>query len=176
MSSPPPPKSLPRSSILLRLTLVAGFLVALFNVFATRQSFQQMQVIHSEKPVSRQELLDALYELSQLPIAEKRESLLFIPARNNLYWRWPDQICQASSFIAPAITGIALVDGLPRSDCEAVNYGFAAYEIRSNRERNQLRTNPDALCQVVRAEGFSRVIVIDSDSNQRVVVERRKCQ
>lgn len=136
--------------------------------------YRQLAAIPEPLP-ARQKLLETLYQLSELPRTEKQETLLFIPLQNQLYWQW-SQRCDSTPFIAPAITGMALVDGLPIPECGEKNYyGYASYEWRSPAERLTLATDPSQLCEAVRAQGFARVIIIKTDSKDDVILERRSC-
>jgi len=138
--------------------------------------YRQLEATPDIDPARRQ-LLATLYQLQALPRSEKQQTVLFIPLSNRLYWQWSNR-CDATPFIAPAITGIALVDGLPTPECgDHLYYGYATYaaQERSPQERQDLATNPSQLCEVVRKTGFSQVIIIDTDLNNEVILERRTC-
>jgi hypothetical protein len=57
-------------------------------------------------------LVATLEELGRLPIAEKRRAGLFIPYANRVYWELHPrpEVC---GFIGPAVTGIAMINGVP---------------------------------------------------------------
>lgn len=116
------------------------------------------------------QLLKLFEELEKLPLKEKKETLIYIPKTNNLYWNllykpdikeeeWKNFYGKASSFVAPAITGIAMIDGLPPVElCKEKYFGYVVYEF-SNTE--QLELNREELCHRVLDKGFSKVIIID---------------
>ena len=65
--------------------------------------------------------LDKLDELSRMPVAKKRKTAIFIPRDQTDFWdmcsyyyfTYQPFWSRAGSFVVPAVTGIALIDGLP---------------------------------------------------------------
>ncbi|NJO84719.1 MAG: hypothetical protein HC828_19440 [Blastochloris sp.] len=115
-------------------------------------------------------------DLRALPLREKAETALFIPQSNELYWQF-SAVCSKVPFAAPALAGIALLDGLPR-DCPLIFYGYWTYpplpvpgptatatttETDTLALAGQSRV-PELLCAAARRKGFARVIVLDAPS------------
>jgi hypothetical protein len=123
-----------------------------------------------------------LLALSRLPHGQKQTSILYIPKSNRAYWDlinpnvnpaiWDDAAphvsLQMMSFVAPAISGIAMIDGLPDrypgdiADLTRLGYGFAVYALA---ERGPHKTNaePDTASLRSRAAqmGFATLFVLD---------------
>ncbi|MEO5579207.1 MAG: hypothetical protein ABIR58_01000, partial [Gemmatimonadaceae bacterium] len=59
-------------------------------------------------------VLDQLQSLSELPLSERRRTALFIPQSETLYWRILSRpgACTFAPFVAPALSGIAMIDGM----------------------------------------------------------------
>jgi hypothetical protein len=111
-----------------------------------------------EDPTCR--LLAALHELEHLPLAEKKRTALFIPRTNRVYWDLisnPGQAC-----LAVALSGIAMIDGLPAANPDAPwHYGHHFYD-RAGKEPFA-QDDTEAILRRARSLGFSRVLVIQSD-------------
>lgn len=111
-----------------------------------------------ENHAAKNAMLETLIALDDLPLSEKRKSVLFIPQTNATYWGLSDD-CDKVPFIAPALSGIAMLDHLPVEGCRAITYGYNDYTLRSGPQ--SLNPNDtDQLCQRARSMGFSRVIVL----------------
>jgi len=114
-------------------------------------------------------LMETLQELAKMPIADKRQTVLFIPQSNKLYWNWlPNP--NAAPFIVPAVTGMAMIDGLPYGKPNF--YGYESYILRTTQ---QLPQSQEEICQKAKTKGFSHVIIIDTDSNNRVITQKISC-
>jgi hypothetical protein len=121
-------------------------------------------------------LIIALQSLSELPVTEKRDSLLFIPRSTTLYWDQENIECAATPFIAPSITGIAMLDGLPASGCNSWAfrnrfYGYSAYAYSP-----PPNVDPSELCSRVKDAGFSRIIILDQNTNDMIVTRHLSCE
>ena len=120
-------------------------------------------------------MLAALRELGDLPVAEKSDALLYIAKSNSAYWEWLPK-CNASPFIAPAITGIAMVDGLPAADCEARRWGYKTYDIPVAPAAYQpITVEISTICNKVRSLGFKRLAVLDIVNTNDVTVKWENC-
>jgi hypothetical protein len=122
-------------------------------------------------------MVQALKDLRDLPLNEKKKTLIFIPQSNRAYWGLMPA-CQAVPFIAPAVTGMALLEGLPSADCPVqsdtlINH-YAVYRLRS-REDKPLNLDRAGLCNMVRSKGFDRLITITVDANNAPTVSRLTC-
>lgn len=164
-------QSVSRKNILLVVLGLTLFLSVSQNIIRVGRRFSSVLSAPEASTPAHQALLDTLHNLADLPLDEKRRTLLYIPPDNTLYWEWFEH-CSAVSFVAPGITGISLLDGLPPGDCSVRNYGYATYQARSP---SPIRQNPDNLCQAAQANGFSTVIVLQADTADTVVTERVEC-
>jgi hypothetical protein len=124
-------------------------------------------------------LISALRDLDRMPPALKQRTLLFIPQSYNAFWRiWDDEDgrCSFTPMIAPATSGLALLDGMPPVDCDLTDqYGMLRYRRRTTPQSPSETTAP-ALCARARAKGFSRVIVLDGTSSGGVAVRPLECR
>ncbi|MCC5993139.1 MAG: hypothetical protein JJT99_11510 [Rhodobacteraceae bacterium] len=79
---------------------------------------------------------------------------------HEVFWQTP-QVCWASSFVLPAITGKPMVQGIipVTYGCEiSPYYGFADYDLSASRA--PLDLSQDALCPVAQARGAARLLVV----------------
>jgi hypothetical protein len=118
-----------------------------------------------------------LKRLGDLPLSDKRKTLVYIPQSNKSYWELSPK-CEAAPFIAPSITGMALVDGMPGADCPLltdplINH-YALYKRRSA-EQGSHDLDDTAVCASVRAKGFFKAIVINADANGSVLNRQVHC-
>jgi hypothetical protein len=171
---------------ILQVVLFSPFvLLTLNNIYAYYAQFLRISGFpHAQrspvKPTPKLALIHALENLQNLSLTEKRKSLLFIPQSNHLYWQWLQAnqhypVCKFIPFIAPSLTGISLLDGLPARNCSAVyGYGFEIYPPRNNRYPLS-KYDPPQLCRQAVLKGFSQVIVIDADSDNQITVNKINC-
>jgi hypothetical protein len=122
-------------------------------------------------------IVRVLKDLWNLPLEEKRKTLIFIPQSNRAYWDLMFT-CAAVPFIAPAMTGMALIDGLPSADCpvqsDTLINQYAVYRLRSPEDK-PLEPDEAGLCDKVRFEGFDRLIIIGVDANNAPTVKHLDC-
>lgn len=137
-----------------------------FNI-ATDRIFSNLQTTKNYK------IIKALQDLANLPLLEKKKTLLFIPQSNRLYWDLQKQ-CYDAPLFAPAITGIAMIDGLPAADCKLGNYMYESYQLRKE-PQSSLDKTKETLCKKALAKGFSQVIVIDADANHNILQSNLSC-
>jgi hypothetical protein len=115
---------------------------------------------------SDKNVLTLLRSLDEMPLSEKRASLLFIPRSNRQFWellhgpRWPLD----GPLVAPALSGVAMIDGLCVLEKMGENfYGYPKYP-----QIDPLRRQPplDEYLPVLRSRcasmGFKQLIVIDN--------------
>lgn len=74
------------------------------------------------------------------PRAMKSHSLIYIPQADTLFWRkfYRQAPAQAVSLIVPAVSGIAMLDGMPPADVRTEYYGFGYFQ-----RRRQTPAGPD---------------------------------
>jgi hypothetical protein len=116
---------------------------------------------------SDKNVLQLLRSLDELPLSEKRASLLFIPKSNRQFWQllhgpyWPLD----GPLVAPALSGVAMIDGLcdrTKND-QWIWYGYDYYP-QPEPERRQPPL--DEYLPILRSRcakmGFKQLIVIDN--------------
>jgi hypothetical protein len=122
-------------------------------------------------------LIAMLRELDNTPPALKRRTLLFIPQSYDHFWhlwREPER-CSYIPFIAPATSGLALLDGMPPVDCDlTTQYGMTNYQ-RRTKPQLPVDVMPVTLCEKAKAKGFSRVVVLDSLAAMGIAVHIIEC-
>jgi hypothetical protein len=158
-------------------------------ILLLRQAVKHRDILLLAKVLSSSNILDSqdnldkkdgykviktLHELAELPLAEKRQMLLFIPQSNRAYWTLSANFCKATPFIAPAISGIAMLDGLPSASCETRYYGYGDYKVRT--EQQQLHVNNlEQLCAYAHSKNFTLLAVLDSDITHNISLRRIVC-
>jgi len=130
---------------------------------------------------SDKRVLTILGSLDEMSLAEKRQSLLFIPKSNRQFWDllhgpyWPKD----GPFVAPALSGVAMIDGLyvPTTDDPWLGYGYHHYS-RSNALRPQppLAQYLPVLRSRCASMGFKQLIVIDNDPSGTLTVHKYDCR
>lgn len=130
--------------------------------------------LKNQKPI-----LVELRKLDKLPLSEKQETLLYIPKSNRVYW---DLIAGPNSpyevpLIAPALSGIAMLDGLnePAQSPRKIGYGYATYPSDSDRLNLPNMLSDNELCERAQQKGFSRLLVIQSDSQGTIQIRKVEC-
>ncbi len=118
----------------------------------------------------RQDVLACLHTLGDMPLSQKRTSVLYIPKSNRTYWgdlRQPPPSEGSVSFIAPALTGIAMVYGEPEyddiSETRRLDYGFSSYLLPTHPEPASFVDINEAASRA-KALGFTQLIVIEDSS------------
>jgi hypothetical protein len=87
----------------------------------------------------------------------RRKTLLFIPQTCRTFWQLsPDRY---GPFIGPALSGFALLDGLPPQNRKVAYFGYSTYRLRT-REQTDADRCPTALCARARRLGFRKVLVL----------------
>ncbi len=113
-----------------------------------------------------------LVELDKIPLRDKRRTLLFIPKSNRLYW---DSLNPYTiPLIGPALTGIAMVDGLSEvpisSEFPLHQWAYYIYKVHSN-SQSLAESTPDKVYSKVLEKGFSKLIVIEYKNGETVVTK-----
>jgi len=118
---------------------------------------QPQKILSSNQKSS---LVRDLKSLDQKTLTEKRKSVLYIPRSNHLFWKM--QPCGRVAFVAPALSGIAMIRGLPDPQC-AVNrhsYGYGTYDWVNSRMMSG-DANLEDIYLEAQSMGFDKVIVIE---------------
>jgi hypothetical protein len=130
--------------------------------------------LHADKNI-----VSVLRELDRLPLAEKRRSFLFIPKSNRQFW---DLLHAPYSpkdgpFVAPALSGIAMLDGLyerPEGDAWS-GYGYQHYTYPFEKQKQPpLDQYLPTLKQRCVELGMNQLIVI-VEKNGRSEVRKFDC-
>ena len=132
-----------------------------------RSQMNQMRKLAMNAPPKQQDMVNILLQAYKLPLSEKRSTALFIPQNNRAYWGLAAKIgCSTVPFIAPALSGIAMVDGLPPAECVStgenllVSCGYECYQLRTA-EQTAIDRADKTVCAKAREKGFKTVIRID---------------
>jgi hypothetical protein len=115
---------------------------------------------------SDKNVLTLLRELDEMPLSEKRRSLLFIPRTNQQFWqllhgpRWPLD----GPLVAPALSGVAMIDGLVVLEKMGEQfYGYPKYpQVDPSRPQPPLDEYLPVLRSRCARMGFKQLIVIDN--------------
>lgn len=118
-------------------------------------------------------LLNALIDLnSTLTKYDRKETILFIPKTNNLYWGDDKAHCDKYPFIATALSGVPQIQGQPDSSCYAICCGYHRYIYSVPK---LLVENKKDLCLSALEKGFSKIIVLDVNDN-KMSIETINCK
>jgi hypothetical protein len=115
----------------------------------------------------KRDMIACLQKLGEMPTARKRESVVYIPKSNRAYWESLRQgpLGEGSvAFVAPAFTGIAMIDGLPEyedlNETRRLDYGFWSYNLPTHPvPPSSIETA--RVSNRARALGFRQMLVID---------------
>lgn len=123
------------------------------------------------------QIVSVLSALSRRPLSFKKETALYIPKTMSSYW---NMTCDshAAPLIAPAITAMAMIEGLPfeRATCytHLLEHGYNSYYL-VNKKPTYLTMTPAQICRKARQGGFMRVIEITNDSKSQLITNMYDC-
>jgi hypothetical protein len=120
--------------------------------------------IDTQSPIesAQRDVVERLRAIATLPIAERRKSAIFVPRDYAAYWKMlPPMLVP---FVAPAITGLVHIDGLPDGDNRHAHYGYDAY---LPRQTNAPSTVANAL-QRAHDMGYQFLYVFDANGTRRL--------
>ncbi len=169
-----PPVRLVRQNLITRTTLVANADRSKTSRAAAGQE-TLVGVRHLFNPVLLESglergryyaLVSALRDIEELPPSVRNNVALFIPQSYALYWDMfsADKRCTYVSLVAPAVAGVALIDGMPPYGCEVTEqYNMRAYQPRLRPQSAEDLTSA-SICRKARSKGFRRVIVLAPDA------------
>ena len=134
--------------------------------------------INSTEYYLEKELFKTLKKISRMPISEKRISGLFIPKNIKVYWNLSCDIYM-TPFIAPAITNIVMINGLPNNNNKSCyghsrEYGYARY-LEFKKYFNSSNFNKNIICKNIIKEGLQKVILIKQIKNEFFETEIYNC-
>jgi hypothetical protein len=119
---------------------------------------------------------DALRGLSAMPDPVRRRTALFIPQDQSAYWKSLTRrgACTFQPFVAPALTSLAMIDGMPPFGCTLIPYyGIGSFAPRIRPQLPEDAT-PETLCRRSAPWGIDRVIVVRFE-NSRVIGTAIEC-
>lgn len=161
------------------LLFTIPFAFSFFNNFTIPLNNVISLLRHNQKDVNISQyrlsfIVNTLSEIAKMPIDKKKKTLLWIPKSNQEYWNSMTN-CRAIPFIAPSLTGIAMLDGVLPENCQELNYGYSVYK---NRKYTPLSPNPDQneLCRATLERGFSQLIILKSNQENTIEQIKLQCQ
>lgn len=119
-----------------------------------------------------------LQSLALLPRRERRRTAVFIPQSESTYWDLLKRpgACSFAGHVAPALTGMTMVDGMPPFGCSLSRYyGLGLHQKRS-RDQIAIDTLPASLCGRARPYGLSRIMTVHFDPAGRAVTRVDECR
>ncbi len=123
-------------------------------------------------------LISELLSLAELPRAERRRTALFIPQTEAKYWNLLERpgACSFAGHVAPTLTGMTMVDGMPAHGCELSRYyGLGLFDARSA-PQTPADTLPENLCRRAARHGITRVLTLHFDSTGRASKRVDECR
>ncbi len=128
--------------------------------------------------VKEYELISLLFDIGKESNAYKRETALYIPKTFDVYW---DLSCDSHMppFVAPAITNMAMIEGLPMkkdSSCYThyLDYGYSTYYLLG-KKAEYLAMTGEQICDRAKQEGFLRVIEITENEEGNIINITHEC-
>lgn len=116
-----------RLIVWVRRAMVLACGLAIGNIALALVGLMMWTIAVPTLPISP--VVQQLDEIAMLP-AEVRAQTGLLIVRNHPYWSMlsmGDVTCAVTPFVAPALTGMALIDGLPEACAAAQYYGFHTY-------------------------------------------------
>lgn len=158
-------------SIFVTILLLASIAYNLFAEFRSyydnnhktkKQYIEIMQKTQLDPVVEyRKKLLDVLIGLQEMPLEQKREMAIYIPADNTIFWELKLLYKSLSvPLIIPSITGMAMVDGIPSAGLIYNNsFGYSSYDI----DEDYVKTyRPiEEVFEEAKDKGFTKILVLD---------------
>ena len=105
-------------------------------------------------------LAHALDDYQRTPVSVRRREAMFIPQSDTHYWTSLARAreCTFQPFVAPALSGIAMIDGMPPVGCTLSKYyGIGSFTPRTVLQQPEDAT-PEVLCARAKAIGADVVI------------------
>jgi hypothetical protein len=111
----------------------------------------------------RVQLVQCLDRIGDQPAQERRGVVLYIPKTDRTYWDMRQLGDGTTPFIAPALAGLPMVDGLPEYEdigWARVGWGYPQYELPSRHE--EPTENLGRAVSKARKDGFGELLVLRS--------------
>lgn len=109
---------------------------------------------------NRRRLMQCLDTLGQQSVEQRRGTVLYIPKTNRTYWDMRQDGPGATPFIAPALAGLPMVDGLPEFEdigWAAVGWGYPQYHLPTRPEPPT--ENLQQAIDKARRDGFRKLLI-----------------
>jgi len=121
-------------------------------------NFANTRPFHHQLADPHGALIRSLASLDSRSLIEKRETALYVPHSNGVFWsHWPGTLPQiATPFLIPALTGSALIFGMPKEPTEYYD------RIRYWSDPVIGRRSDKEICAAAAAIPARRVLVLDS--------------
>lgn len=119
-----------------------------------------------------------LMTLSTLPAEQRRQSAVYVPKSVESFWSTGIMQCFGDSMMAPALSEMAMIYGLPTEECSPSIYGYK-FRFYPDPIYTPLGTpaRPTAeLCQRARDLGFSEVWVVILNEQERPQTTHIVCE
>ena len=132
---------------------------------------------HTSNFKKENQIISLLYEIGKKPNSYKRETALYIPKTLDVYWNLS---CDSHMppFVAPAITNMAMIEGLPMRDSSCythfLDYGYITYNLLGKKAAI-LEMSHEQICIRAEQEGFLRVIEITENNAGDIVTITHEC-
>jgi hypothetical protein len=110
---------------------------------------------------NRVQLVQCLYRIGDQPAPQRRGTVMYIPKTNRTYWDMRQLGDGTTPFIAPALAGLPMVDGLPEYEdigWAEVGWGYPQYKLPSGHE--EPTENLDRAIDKARKGGFRKLVVM----------------
>ncbi len=153
-------------NVVIKRSLCAILLIqTLAGAYNLNNHFQESKIALGKHPapIERAEILNNLNSLSKLPWRDRTHSVVFIPQNNKDYWNMLEPL--TIPFLEPAITGMAMIDGLPPVGfIGSIYYNYAnfGYGVRSSKIQDDSQSNVKKLANLW---GFRTLIRLDNPSS-----------
>lgn len=127
--------------------------------------------------VKEYNLISLLFDIEKKSNAYKKETALYIPKTLDVYWNLS---CDSHmpSFVAPAITNMAMIEGLPMRDSSGyshfLDYGYYTYQLLGIKAEFLEMTHKQ-ICERAKKEGFLRVIEITENEFGEIIMITHEC-
>ncbi|MSQ82855.1 MAG: hypothetical protein EXR77_08055 [Myxococcales bacterium] len=118
----------PRTPWSSRSALAALVLLVGYNTYEGADRLYHCNDTAPPADADRRDVIARLRTLAALPVAERRQAAIWVPRDVSAYWRMLPTL--AAPLTAPAIAGLAHIDGLPIGDHRRAHYGYNAYPAR----------------------------------------------
>lgn len=136
----------------------------------------QIRTGHAEvvgTAAARLNVEQCLTDLGNRPLDQKRTTALYIPKTNRDYWDMRQVGPGSTPFIAPAFSGMTMVEGLPEFDdigWAAIGWGYPQYRLPTRSEAPSDHSQ-EAIAKA-RAEGFHVLLILDTTSSHSCQIRK----